>query len=162
MHCPLPCFTFLQSIYQPRYYICVDCLLPLLSSKTGETGSALFTAQPVEPPTGTTVSFSNSSKESQICSPSLSVSPFCNLAEITPATIKNEFPLSSLGPLREQLGDVFLYSLLVVRDLEMGPHHGISRSGSQAEAHWPDAWQERLLLYSAQRISAGPAELPAP
>lgn len=93
--------------------------------------------------------------------PALSVSPFCSLTEIFLAEINNEFPPSSLEPLREQLGHVFLYSLLVVRDLEMGPHHGISRSGSQAEPHQPDAWQERFLLYSAQRMSAGPTELPA-
>lgn len=45
--------------------------------------------------------------------------------------------------------------------MEVAPHHGVSSPGSQAEPHWPDAWQERFFLYSAQRISAGPAELPA-
>lgn len=57
-------------------------------------------AQPVDPSTGTTVSFPNSNKEFQACSPSLSVSPFCDLAEIIPAAIKTEFSLSSLAPLR--------------------------------------------------------------
>lgn len=62
--------------------------------------------QPVELPTGTTVSFPHSGKEFQSYSPSLSVSPSFSLTEIILATIKNEFPLSSLGLLRV-VGPIF-------------------------------------------------------
>lgn len=63
-------------------------------------------AQPAELHTGTTVSFPDSGKEFQSCFLSLSISPFFGLTEITLATIKNEFPLSSLGLLRV-VGPIF-------------------------------------------------------
>lgn len=69
-------------------------------------------------------------------------------------------PLSSLGLLREKLGQSFLSSFIGCQGLgalTMG-----SDPGFQAEPHWPVAWQERVLLYLAQRISEGPAGMPAP